>query len=60
MGEVDLFQKGSLEQLLSALSGNQQFSSQVGSGSSVHSQALHRYTSSPVRQSSATNNSDMT
>ena len=43
---MDLFRNGSLEQILSALSGNQQFSSRVSSGSSTHSQTLHGYTSS--------------
>jgi hypothetical protein len=36
MGEVDLFKSGSLEQIPSALSGNQQFSSQVSKGSLIH------------------------
>jgi hypothetical protein len=48
---VDLFRNGSLEQLLSVLSGNQQFSSQVHSSSSIILQTPHRYTSSLVRQS---------
>jgi hypothetical protein len=45
MGEVDLFKNGPSEQLSSVLSGNQQFSSQVGSGSLIYSQTLHGYTS---------------
>jgi hypothetical protein len=36
MEQVDLFRSGSLEQIPSALSGNQQFSSQVSSSSSIH------------------------
>ena len=45
-GEVDLFRNG-----LYPMSGNQQFSSQVSSGSSVHLKALHGYTRSPVQES---------
>ena len=51
MGRVDLYRNGSLEQILSVLSGNQQFSSQVSSGNSIHSKILHRYTSNLVQQS---------
>jgi hypothetical protein len=36
MGELDLFRNGSLEQIPSAWSGNQQFSSQVNSSGSIH------------------------
>jgi hypothetical protein len=35
---------------MSALSGNRQFSSQTNSGTSVHSQTLHGYTSNPFQQ----------
>jgi len=53
MGGVDLFRNGSLELVLWSkfhlhLSGNQQLSSQVSSGSSIRSQTLHGFTSSPV------------
>jgi hypothetical protein len=44
--EVDLFRNGSLEQILSVLSGNQQFSSQVSNSSPIQSPTLHGYTSS--------------
>jgi hypothetical protein len=46
---VDLFRNGSLEQILSALSGTQQFSSQISSSNSIHSKTLHGYTSGPVQ-----------
>ena len=55
MGKIDLFRNGSLEQLLSVLSGNLQFRSQVSNGSSIYSQTLHRYTSSSVGQSRVSN-----
>ena len=42
---MDLLRYCSLEQIPSALSGNQQ----LGSGSLIHSQTLHRHTSSPTR-----------
>lgn len=51
MGEVDLFRSGSLKQLSSVLSGNRQFGLQVSNSSLIHLQTLHRYTSSPVRES---------
>ena len=40
MGEVDLFRNGSLEQIPSALLGNQQFNSQVSSSTLIHSQTV--------------------
>lgn len=55
-----LVQKLYLEQLLSVLSGNQQFSSQVSSSSLIHSQTLHGYTSSQVQQIWVSNSSDAT
>jgi hypothetical protein len=45
MGEVDLFRNGSLEQLPSVLSENQQFISQVSNGSSMYLHRVHRYIS---------------
>jgi hypothetical protein len=50
MGQVDLIRNCSLEKTPSALSGNEQFSSQVSSSSSTHLQTLHRYTSNPVQE----------
>jgi hypothetical protein len=47
MGEVDLFRNGTLEQIPSVQSGSQQFSLQISSGSFIHLQTLHDYTSSP-------------
>lgn len=51
MGKVELFRNGSLKQLTLVWSGNQKFSSQVRRGSSVYSQTLHGYISSPVQES---------
>jgi hypothetical protein len=50
MREMGLFRNCTLEQISSVMSRNQQYSSQVNSSSSIHSQVFHRYTSSPVWQ----------
>lgn len=46
---VDLFRNGSLRQIPSALSGNQQFSSRETAAQLNTLTKLHRYTSGPVR-----------